>query len=86
MHNTPREPPGTAEGIHETDVASGLLIGPLPADDFRFIDTVFVSVGPAIDLGVTESFLGVCTGSLELRHPVDHIHGDAKAVHLVADR
>jgi hypothetical protein len=30
------------------------LVGPLPVDDFRLLDTVFIGVGPAIDLGVAE--------------------------------
>ena len=50
--------PGRLPSRHRALCAAG-GVGPLPVDDFRFVDSILVGVGAGIQLLIAEPFLGV---------------------------
>lgn len=62
------------------------LIGPLPVNDFRLIDPVFVRVTAAGYLLVLEFILGVSPCYSESGHTIDHIDRNTEPIDFVANR
>jgi hypothetical protein len=62
------------------------LVGPLPLDDFGFVDAVFVRVVAADYLLVFEFVLGVSTRHFESGHAIDCVDRNTEAVDFVANR
>src|SRR5437660_8239970 len=60
-------------------------IRPLPADDLRLIDAVFVGVVPAVDLQVAVLLLGVSPDFLEHGRAIDHIDRQTESIDLIVD-
>src|ERR1700745_834932 len=59
---------------------------PSPASDLGHISPVLVSVVPACDLHIAETFHGVRSDHLEPWNTLDDVHCQTEAVNFVSDR
>src|SRR5215469_2116931 len=72
----PRSPPAS----------SSLSIRPLPPGNLGTVDAMLVGVRPALDLPISEPFLGVPPDLLEARNPINGINRNREAIDFVVHR
>src|SRR5262245_43589833 len=60
-------------------------VRPLPVPEFGLVDAVLVGIVLAVDLEVAKLLLRMCSAGLELRHAINHVHGQREPVDLILD-